>query len=82
MREKIKSDLVRIINNSNADGKYSDESYEEIQVLMDKLAALTPTPSPFEKQDFITDHWGTQYAQFGPRHTAGKSCLLYTSPSP
>ena len=73
MREKIKSDLVRVINNSNADGKYSDESYEEIQVLMDKLAALTPIPSPFEKQDFITDHWGTQYAQFGPRHTAGKS---------
>ena len=73
MRDNIKSDLVSAINNTNADGTYSYESYEEIQVLMDKLAALTPTPRPFDKQDFITDHWGTLYAQFGPRHTAGKS---------
>ena len=58
MRDNIKSDLVSAINYTNADGTYSDESYEEIQVLMDKLAALTPTPRPFDKQDFITDHWG------------------------
>ena len=73
MRDNIKSDLVSAINNTNADGTYSDECYEDIQVLMDKLSALTPTPRPFDKQDFITDHWGTLYAQFGPRHTAGKS---------
>lgn len=73
MRDKIKSDLISAINNTDADGKYSDECYEDIQTLMDKLAALTPTPRPFDRQDFITDHWGTLYAQFGPRHTAGKS---------
>ena len=78
MREQIKSDLLSAINRTEDDGTYSDETYEAIQDLMDKLAAESPTPSPFDKQDFITDHWATLYAQFGPRHT----CLLYTSPSP
>ena len=73
MREKIKLDLISAINNTKEDGTYADETYEAIQDLMDKLAALTPTPSPFASQEFITDHWATLYAQFGPRHTAGKS---------
>ena len=73
MREQIKSDLLSAINRTEDDGTYSDETYEAIQDLMDKLAAESPTPSPFDKQDFITDHWATLYAQFGPRHTAGKS---------
>ena len=73
MREQIKSDLLSAINRTNEDGTYSDDTYQAIQDLMDKLAAKSPTPSPFDKQDFITDHWATLYAQFGPRHTAGKS---------
>ena len=73
MRDEVKSDLISAINSTEKDGTYSDKTYEDIQALMDKLAALTPTPSPFDSQDFITDHWSTLYAQFGPRHTAGKS---------
>ena len=73
MREQIKSDLLSAINRTNEDGTYSDDTYQAIQDLMDKLMAESPTPSPFDRQDFITDHWATLYALFGPRHTAGKS---------
>lgn len=73
MRETIKSDLLSVINLAESDGTFSDENYETLQRLMDELSALTPTPRPADKQDFITDHWQTLYAQFGPRHTAGKS---------
>jgi len=73
MRETIKSDLLAMIDKTEDDGTYAEETYDAIQRLMDELAAVTPTPRPVDKQDFITDHWGTLYAQFGPRHTAGKS---------
>ena len=73
MRETVKSDLLAMIEKTEDDGTYTEETYESIQRLMDELAALTPTPRPFDKQGYITDHWATLYAQFGPRHTAGKS---------
>ena len=59
MLDEIKSDLVSAINKTGEDGTYSEITYETIQDLMDKLAALTPTPSPFDNQEFITDHWAT-----------------------
>lgn len=73
MTDTLKADLLAAIDNTNDDGSYADETYEDIQSLMDELAAVTPTPRPADKQAFITDHWETLYAQFGPRHTAGKS---------
>ena len=73
MRERIKSDLLSTIDRSERDGSYSDENYEVLQRLMDELIVHTPTPRPYNNQDFITDHWQTLYAQFGVRHTAGKS---------
>jgi len=73
MCETIKSDLLAAIDRSEPDGTYSDENYETLQRLMDELCAVTPTPRPVDKQDFITDHWQTLYAQFSVRHTAGKS---------
>lgn len=73
MRETIKSDLLSTIDQSEPDGSYSDENYDILQRLMDELVVHSPTPRPVDKQDFITDHWQTLYAQFGVRHTAGKS---------
>lgn len=73
MHQSIKSNLLAMIDKTKEDGTYADETYEAIQALMDELSALTPTPRPVDKQDYITDHWATLYAQFGPRHTAGKS---------
>lgn len=73
MRDAIKTDLLAMLDKTESDGTYADETYDAIQRLMDELSSHTPTPRPVDQQEFITDHWQTLYAQFGPRHTAGKS---------
>lgn len=73
MRESIKTDLLKAIKNSGDDGKYSDDAYEDIQRLVKELATHTPMPRPVDNQDEVTGQWEPLYAQFGPRHTAGKS---------
>lgn len=71
----LKQALRNAIADSNEDGTYSDEAYQEIR---SAIAAITPHslfPSPYECQDRITGAWKTLFAQFGPRHTAGKSIV-------
>lgn len=68
----LKSDLLSAINDANEDGTYSDEAYEKVKSTIDALVPLSPLPRPYDVQDQIAGAWNTLFAQFGPRHTAGK----------
>ena len=68
----LKNDLLGAIALSGDDGTYSDDAYEKVQAAITSLVPHTPTPRPVDMQDFVSSAWGTLYAQFGPRHTAGK----------
>jgi len=68
----IKADLNKAIDACQPDGTYDDETFERVHALIKKLVPLTPTPSPLEAQEFVAAPWGSRFAQFGPKHTAGK----------
>ncbi|RMB01927.1 hypothetical protein [Eilatimonas milleporae] len=68
----LKTRLREAISNCRPDGTYEDAVYDEIHALIEKVVPHTPTPSPYENQGYVESPWGSEYAQFGPRHTAGK----------
>lgn len=68
----LKSELRAAIADAQDDGGYSDDGYERIMTAIDALVPHTPLPRPLDDQAKVTDPWETDFAQFGPRHTAGK----------
>jgi hypothetical protein len=68
----IKKDLRAAIDDCRNDGTYDDATFERIHALIGELVPLTPVPRPIDRQDFVASPWGSHFAQFGPRHTAGK----------
>ena len=68
----LKADLNQAIDACQPDGTYDDETFERIHALINELVPHTPTPSPLEQQDVVQGPWGSRFAQFGPKHTAGK----------
>ena len=74
----LKSALNLEIDSANPDGTYQDETVENIHRLISELTPLTPTPRPIDEQLFVQSAWGSRFAQFGPRHTAGKPILHET----
>ncbi|MEL7197777.1 MAG: PAP/fibrillin family protein [Pseudomonadota bacterium] len=68
----IKSELRAAIDASKPDGTYDDETFDKIHALINELVPLTPTPRPLDAQEFVQSPWGSGFAQFGPKHTAGK----------
>lgn len=77
--DNIKSDLRSAIDNCRADGTYEDAVFESIDALIKKLVPHSPTPRPHDSQKFIESPWGSHFAQFGPKHTAGKPIKHETS---
>lgn len=75
----IKQDLNLTIDASRPDGTYDDETFDRIHDLIKQLVPHTPTPSPLDKQEFVQSAWGSRFAQFGPKHTAGKPISHDTS---
>jgi hypothetical protein len=68
----LKADLRAAIADSRTDGTYEEAANERIHALIGQLTPLTPTPSPFANQEFVAGPWRSEFAQFGPKHTAGK----------
>lgn len=68
----LKQNLRDAIGDANEDGTYSDEAYEAVKSAIDALLPHSPIPRPIDEQDKVTSPWRTLFAQFGPRHTAGK----------
>jgi len=69
---QIKAQLWAAIEASQPDGTYDDETFDKIHVLVKELLPHTPTPRPIDNQEFVQSPWGSGFAQFGPKHTAGK----------
>ncbi len=68
----LKQELNAAIDASRADGTYEDAIFDSIHALINRLVPLTPTPSPLDRQAYVQSPWGSRFAQFGPKHTAGK----------
>ncbi|MEO0410753.1 MAG: PAP/fibrillin family protein [Pseudomonadota bacterium] len=68
----LKAELSAAIADTKEDGSYEDAAYDRIMAAIDALVPHTPLPRPLDDQAKVADPWGTDFAQFGPRHTAGK----------
>lgn len=68
----LKAELRAAIGDARDDGTYDEAVTERIHALIGQLTPLTPTPSPYANQDFVAGPWRSEFAQFGPKHTAGK----------
>lgn len=68
----LKKDLMDAIGDAGPDGTYDDAAYDRIIAAIDALVPHTPLPRPLDDQAKVADAWATDFAQFGPRHTAGK----------
>jgi len=68
----LKQGLMSAISAANPDGTYSDAAYAKLKSAIDDIVPHSPIPRPFDEQARIAGHWVTRFAQFGPRHTAGK----------
>ena len=77
--ETLKASLRSAIDDCQPDGTYDDQTLDKIHALIDQLVPHTPTPRPFDEQGFVAGVWGSHYAQFGPKHTAGKPIKHETS---
>lgn len=75
----LKAELRAAIDDCLPDGTYDDATFEKIHELVHKVVPHTPTPRPIDQQEFVQDPWGSHFAQFGPKHTAGKPIKHETS---
>ncbi|XUU60789.1 PAP/fibrillin family protein [Erythrobacter sp. HA6-11] len=75
----LKTDLRAAIDNCRPDGTYDDDVFDQIHELVNALVPHSPTPRPIDNQDFVESPWGSHFAQFGPKHTAGKPIKHQTS---
>jgi hypothetical protein len=69
---ELKAALRAAITASRPDGTYEDAQYAEVVRLINALAEQTPMPRPIDEQARVAGPWRATFAQFGPRHTAGK----------
>ena len=76
---ELKARLRAKIDLALPDGTYDEGVVDEIHDLMKQLAELTPMPRPLDEQDKVAGPWGSHFAQFGPKHTAGKPIERETS---
>jgi hypothetical protein len=74
----VKQELLAAIGRADAAGRYAEGDLDEVHRLVQALVPLTPVPRPFDRQEFVAGPWGTLFAQFGPKHTAGKPVVHET----
>lgn len=69
---ELKAALNEAIDLAQPDGTYLDADYALVHELIKRLTPLTPTPRPIDEQEFVEGCWGSRFAQYAVRHTAGK----------
>lgn len=69
---KLKAELLTAIDADDGAGRYGEAGIETIHALIEKLTLLTPIPRPIDEQAVVAGPWRSTFAQFGPKHTAGK----------
>ncbi len=70
--QALKRDLLQAIDRARPDGTYDEAETDAIHARVQALLPHTALPRPFDRQEFVTGPWGTHFAQFGAKHTAGK----------
>ncbi|WP_394729226.1 PAP/fibrillin family protein [Altererythrobacter sp. GH1-8] len=76
---QLKAELRAAIDSANPNGTYEEGTVDRIHELMQQLADITPMPRPIDEQDKVAGPWASYFAQFGPKHTAGKPIEHETS---
>ena len=76
---QLKTELRAAIDQAKPDGTYDEAVVDRIHDLMNALASKTPMPRPIDEQEKVAGPWGSYFAQFGPKHTAGKPIEHETS---
>ncbi len=74
-----KAILRSAIDQCKPDGTYSEEAIDHIHTLIADLIPHSPVPRPIDRQEFVEAPWISYFAQFGPKHTAGKPIKHQTS---
>ncbi len=75
----LKAALLAAINASDEEGRYSDSGLDAIHALIGELIPHTSIPRPIDEQARVAGPWKSLFAQFGPKHTAGKPITHETS---
>jgi hypothetical protein len=73
-----KAAVLDLIDAAGTDGSFDEEPFEQLMEALKSLCAITPTPRPLDRQEFVAGPWRTLFASFGPRHTAGKTLVHET----
>jgi PAP_fibrillin len=76
---KLKANLLAAIAASDADGRYEDGAIDAIHATIAELTPHSPIPRPIDEQAKVAGPWKSLFAQFGPKHTAGKPITHETS---
>lgn len=71
-RDSLKAALRDRIAEAQPDGTYDAATYEAVEAAIKALVPLNPIASPALEQARVSGPWGTLFAQFGAKHTAGK----------
>jgi hypothetical protein len=75
----LKADLIAAIAASDDAGRYGEQGLDAIHALIEALVPLSPIARPVDEQAKVAGPWKSLFAQFGPRHTAGKPIAHETS---
>lgn len=78
-RDRLKKALFDAIDAANPDGTYADDALALVHERVQALVPHSPIPRPVDAQDKVASPWATLFAQFGPRHTAGKPIVHETT---
>jgi PAP_fibrillin len=76
---QLKSELRAAIDDARPDGTYSEETLDRVHALIGQLTPQSPITRPVDAEEEIAGPWLSLFAQFGPRHTAGKPIEHETS---
>lgn len=76
---QLKADLLAAIQDDDGSGRYSETGIETVHALIGELTPLSPIARPFDEQAKVAGPWKSLFAQFGPKHTAGKPIAHETS---
>lgn len=75
----LKADLLAAIAASDEQGRYSEAGIDAVHAAIEQLIPHSPIPRPLDVQDKVAGPWKSLFAQFGPKHTAGKPITHETS---
>ena len=67
-----KENLLNLIDQADASGGFTDESFAQLADMVEALRPLSPVPAPMDALEQVEGVWETVFAHFGAKHSAGK----------